>query len=160
MAIAAFRPSVHSIRPTSELLISWNLPCTQLRRVPSVRLSVRRSRRERLWRQEPPRGSGVRQDRAAGQRACSTTPRCNTYAAWFLAAGGGPCRELNFSGGRNLQPRNGSCGERIALIPFVRSEFQLLRSFTLRVRLLRSRQTTKDDGLPHGSLRQLPNLGL
>ena len=57
-------------------------------------------------------------------------------------------------------PRNGGCEERIALIPFVRSEFQLLRSFTLRVRLLRSRQTTKDDGLPHGSLRQLPNLGL
>jgi len=57
------------------------------------------------------------------------------------------------------QPRNGSCEERIVLIPFVRSEFQLLRSFTLRVRLLRSRQTTKNDGLPHGSLRQLPDLG-
>jgi len=26
-------------------------------------------------------------------------------------------------------------------------------------RLLRSRQTTRNDGLPHGSLRQLPDLG-
>ena len=39
--------------PICELLISWNLPCTQLLRVPRVPMSGGRSRRDGLWRQEP-----------------------------------------------------------------------------------------------------------
>jgi len=55
-----YQQDLGSSSKVSELLISGNLPCTQLRRVPSVPMSGGRSRRDRLWRQEPPCGSGVR----------------------------------------------------------------------------------------------------
>ena len=61
-----YQQDLGSSSKVSELLISGNLPCTQLRRVPSVPMSGRRSRRDRLPRQESsevwrPRGRGVRQ---------------------------------------------------------------------------------------------------